>query len=72
MSEFPRNPGRRELHRQQQVSAVIKGMQDVCLEVGFVPVEEPAQGEFPFDDPGFNWQTFQTYLRIDTDVTGTY
>jgi len=65
--EFPKDPTRRQVERQRQVAITISGMQDICLEVGFIPVEVTQemvdQDQLPSEDPGFNWQTFQTYLR---------
>jgi len=60
--EFPRNPNRRQLERQRSVAITISGMQDVFLEVGFIPVEVTQemvdQDNLPSNDPDFNWQTF--------------
>lgn len=58
--EYPRNPSERQRRRQQQISLVISGMQDTCLEVGFVPVEHT-----PDFDPVELGFIFHTPIRSD-------
>jgi len=72
--EFPTNPSRRQRRQQQEVQLAITGMQDVylqptperldeILETAYdLPIDE-MQDHLPSSEPGFNWQTFQRYLR---------
>jgi len=74
--EFPKDPTRRQKERQQAIATVISGMAygtpDMAIDVDFVPEDDPPIERISgMQDvcleaerlPGFDWQTFQTYLR---------
>jgi len=76
--EFPDNPSKRELERQQAISTIISGMAykavDMHIDVDYVPPADPpewAQEEAPIQGmqdialrlPGFNWETLVEYTR---------
>lgn len=73
MEEYPKNPTRRELERQQAIASVISGMcyrdKDLQMKIDFV--QEP---QLPFDEPvilektdeanrGFNYATYLEYVK---------
>lgn len=64
MSEFPTNPNRRQRERQQAVAVTIAGMQDILLEVGFIPVEVTDPKQLPSDDPDFEWSVYDREPRL--------
>ena len=55
--EFPNNPTRRQIEKQQAISQVITGISKQ-LEIEFVP-----ESQLPSEEPGFNWETFTGYVR---------
>ena len=70
--EFPTHPSRRQRRQQQAVSAVIRGLQDITLEVSpeRLDVLAGAEPELYSDEPGFNWATFMGYMRDAIDDNG--
>ena len=71
MSEFPSNPTKRELERQQAIATVISGIAyqalDACINPDFVP-EEPVILERTAEaQRGFNYDTYVEYVQEGTD-----
>lgn len=57
--EYPTNSSKREIRKQQDVSIVIKGLQDVALEASVEKIEEIQEAE----ELGWNWFTYCLYTR---------
>ena len=66
--EFPKKPSKRELERQQAISTVISGMAykavEAHIDVDYVPPDDPPP-KLPSVEPGFNWETYITYINED-------
>ena len=64
--EFPTNPTKRQLERQQAIASVISGLAYKLPDVAINPdfdMDEYNNPQLPSTEPGFNWETFQTYLK---------